>query len=195
MSKNSNFNKNIDQPFGWEPNEIIFNQNLSLKAKGLWLYMNAKPDGWYFASERIAKESTDGISSVRAALKELADNGLLKWKKQGDGRVIYTLESHCFPQGIKPELENLTLDNEPELENPIMRKSHNEKISLINNKEDDKERIIKKKTNDSALAEEMPSRITKKEISGVRYNRRPNETDEEFERRYYEERTVHITSS
>lgn len=43
-----NFNKNIDQPFGWEPNDIIFNPNLSLKAKGLWLYMNAKPDGWFF---------------------------------------------------------------------------------------------------------------------------------------------------
>lgn len=160
----SNFNKNIDQPFGWEPNEIIFNPNISLKAKGLWLYMNAKPDGWFFAAERIAKESTDGVASVRAALKELADCGLLKWKKQGDGRVIYTLESHCFPQSFpqetKPELENLTLGSDPDLEKPTMRKTHNAKIAVINNKEDNKERIKKKIDEASALAKKEPSRAS-----------------------------------
>lgn len=88
-----NFTKNIEQPFGWEPNAIIFAPNLSLKAKGLWLYMNAKPEGWYFASERIAEECSDGVTSIRAALKELTDAGLLSWKKQGDGRVVYTLEN------------------------------------------------------------------------------------------------------
>lgn len=154
----SNFNKNIEQPFGWEPNEIIFNPSLSLKAKGLWLYMNAKPDGWFFASERIAKESADGVSSVRAALKELASYGLLKWKKQGDGRIIYTLESHGFPQSFpqeaNPKLENLTLDTDPELENPTVGKPHCGKTSLINNKEDNKERINKKKTSSDSAMEE-----------------------------------------
>lgn len=160
----SNFKKNIDQPFGWEPNEIIFNPNLSLKAKGLWLYMNAKPDGWFFAAERIAKESNDGVSSVRSALKELASQGLLKWKKQGDGRVIYTLESHCFPQGFPqetdPELENRILGNDPHLEKPTMGKTHNEKTALINNKEDNKERIKKKIDEAPALAKKEPSRAS-----------------------------------
>ena len=160
----SNFNKHIEQPFGWEPNEIIFNPNISLKAKGLWLYMNAKPDGWFFAAERIAKESTDGVSSVRAALKELADCGLLKWKKQSDGRVIYTLESHCFPQSFpqetKPDLENLTLGNDPDLENRRMGKSQDGKIAVINNKEDDKESIKKKIVEASALAKKEPSRAS-----------------------------------
>lgn len=157
----SNFNKNIEQPFGWEPNEIIFNPNISLKAKGLWLYMNAKPDGWFFAAERIANESTDGVSSVRAALKELADCGLLKWKKQSDGRVIYTLQSHC-----KPNLENLTLGVDPDLENRRMGKSQNGKIAVINNKEDDKERIKKKIDEASALALEEPSRASNNKLLG-----------------------------
>ena len=61
-----NFQKNIEQPFGWEPNNIIFDPKLSLKAKGLWLYMNAKPEGWYFASERIAEECSDGVTSIGA---------------------------------------------------------------------------------------------------------------------------------
>ena len=160
----SNFNKNIDQPFGWEPNEIIFNPNLSLKAKGLWLYMNAKPDGWHFASERIAKENAEGITSIRATLKELAQAGLLKWKKQGDGRIIYTLESHCFPQSFpqetNPELENLTMEIDPKSENPTVGKPHNGKTSLINNKEENKERIIKKICEASASAIKEPSRAS-----------------------------------
>ena len=160
----SNFNKNIDQPFGWEPNEIIFNPNLSLKAKGLWLYMNAKPDGWHFASERIAKETSDGITSIRATLKELAEAGLLKWAKQGDGRIIYTLESHCFPQSFpqeaNPKSENLTLDTDPELENPTVGKPHCGKTSPINNKEENKERIIKKIDEASASAIKEPSRAS-----------------------------------
>lgn len=161
----SNFNKNIDQPFGWEPNEIIFNPNISLKAKGLWLYMNAKPDGWFFAAERIAKESTDGISSVRAALKELASYGLLKWKKQSDGRIIYILDSHIVAQSFthveKPELENLTLGGEPELENPTVGKMHSGKTALINNKEGNKERLNKKKGS-SDLAMDEPNQASYK---------------------------------
>lgn len=155
----SNFNKNIEQPFGWEPNEIIFNPNISLKAKGLWLYMNAKPDGWFFAAERIAKESTDGVSSVRTALKELAECGLLRWQKQSDGRVIYTLDSHIFPHVEKPELENLTLGDEPKLENRRMGKSQNGKIDTINNKEDNKERV-NKKTGSHDLANKEPNQAS-----------------------------------
>lgn len=170
----NNFNKNIDQPFGWEPNEIIFNPNLSLKAKGLWLYMNAKPDGWHFASERIAKETADGITSIRAALKELAEAGLLTWAKQGDGRIIYTLESHCLPSKNKPELENLTLDADPKSENPTVGKPHCGKTSPINNKEGNKERIKKKIDEASALALKEPSRassqfITRSELLAREY--------------------------
>ena len=166
----SNFNKHIDQPFGWEPNEIIFNPNLSLKAKGLWLYMNAKPDGWHFASERIAKENAEGITSIRAALKELAQAGLLKWKKQGDGRIIYTLESHGFPQSFpqesNPELENLTVDTDPKLENPTVGKPHCGKTSLINNKEENKERINKKIDEASAFAKNEQSLASNNKILG-----------------------------
>lgn len=170
----SNFKKNIDQPFGWEPNEIIFNPNLSLKAKGLWLYMNAKPDGWHFASERIAKETSDGITSIRSTLKELAKDGLLKWAKQGDGRIIYTLESHCipqsfpqsFPQEANPKSENLTLGTDPELENPTVGKPHCGKTSPINNKEDNKERINKNIDEAPALAKNEPSRASNNKILG-----------------------------
>lgn len=168
-----NFKKNIEQPFGWEPNAIIFAPNLSLKAKGLWLYMNAKPEGWYFASERIAEECSDGITSIRAALKELADAGLLSWKKQGDGRVVYTLENESALLVENPKSENLTLGADPKLENPTVGKPHCGKTSLINNKEDNKERIIIKK--EGSAGSYMASRPRRKDY----------ESDTAYEEAFY----------
>ena len=171
MSKN--FNKDIEQPFGWEPNTIIFAPALSLKAKGLWLYMNAKPDGWHFASERIAEECSDGITSIRAALKELAEAGLLTWKKQGDGRVVYTLKSEGNLLVENPKSENLTLGGDPKLENPTVGKPHCGKTSLINNKEDNKERIIIKKEGTAGL------------LATGRPRRKDYESEAEFDKAFY----------
>ena len=181
-----NFNKNIDQPFGWEPNDIIFNPNLSLKAKGLWLYMNAKPDGWFFASERISAECSDGVTSVRAALKELADAGLLRWKKKGDGRIVYTLESVSFPHVENPKSENLTLGTEPKLENPTVGKPHSGKTSPINNKEEDKERIKERKSDASAgLAGSGPA-------SRLNIKREDYADDSDYEKEFYKRNTVYL---
>lgn len=181
-----NFRKNIEQPFGWEPNEIIFNPNLSLKAKGLWLYMNAKPDGWYFASERIAEECSDGVTSIRAALKELAEAGLLSWKKQGDGRIIYTLESKSFPQVEHPKSENLTLGTDPKLENPTVGKPHSGKTSPINNKEDNKERIKERKSEFAGSAGKRPAGKLRRED----YN-----SDNDFEEAFYARNTVYLSAN
>lgn len=175
-----NFNKNIEQPFGWEPNTIIFAPNLSLKAKGLWLYMNAKPEGWYFASERIAEECSDGITSIRATLKELVNAGLLTWKKQGDGRVVYTLQNESALLVENPKSENLTLDADPKLENPTVGKPHSGKTSLINNKEDNKERIIIKKEGSASS------------LTAGRPKRRDYDSDLEYEKAFYRYNRIKI---
>lgn len=184
------FTKNIDQPFGWEPNEIIFDPNLSLKAKGLWLYMKAKPEGWYFASERIAEECRDGITSIRAALKELAEAGLLTHKKKGNGRVVYTLKTTSFPQGFPqvgyPESENLTLAMDPKLENPTVGKPHSGKTSPINNKEDNKERIyIKKDGVEAVLALEWPN-------SHLPMSKTNFTNEDNYEEEFYRRNTVYL---
>lgn len=181
-----NFTKNIDQPFGWEPNEIIFNPDLSLKAKGLWLYMNAKPDGWYFAAERIAEECADGATSVRTALKELAEFGLLTWKKKGDGRIIYTLESTSFPQKKHPDSENLNLGTDPDSENPKLGKPQIGESLTINNKEDNKERIIIKKEGVEAVsADSRPN-------SRLPVSRNKFDSENEYEKEFYRRNTVYL---
>lgn len=196
-----NFTKNIKRPFGWEPNEIIFNPNLSLKAKGLWLYMNSKPEGWHFAAERIAAECADGATSVRAGLKELADAGLLTRKKQGDGRIIYTLEMDAIRPVENPDSENLNLGPDPDSENPKLGKPQIGKTLTINNKEDNKERIIIKKEGqvvENSLDKEQKPNNTSAGLAGngpaSRLNIRRDDFDDDklYEKAFYERNTVHL---
>ena len=69
--------KKPNQGWAWIPNTILQNKNLTLKAKGLWAYLNSKPEGWDFSAERIAAEQADGREAVKSALRELENAGLL----------------------------------------------------------------------------------------------------------------------
>ena len=69
--------KKPNQGWAWIPNTILQNKNLTLKAKGLWAYLNSKPDGWECSAERIAAEQADGREAVKSALRELESAGLL----------------------------------------------------------------------------------------------------------------------
>lgn len=61
-------------------NHIIHSKVLSWSAKGIYLYLNSKPDGWDFSTERIAKETSDSKYATSQALKELIRFGLLERK-------------------------------------------------------------------------------------------------------------------
>ena len=51
---------------------------LVLRAKGLFAYIQGKPDKWNFSAERIALECKEGLQSVRSALRELETFGYLQ---------------------------------------------------------------------------------------------------------------------
>lgn len=80
----------INAPFGWCYTDILNDPNLSLKAKGLWTFIQSKPEGWRFSERRIAQQTLDGLASVRSGLQELMDAGLLKRyiEKDANGLVI-----------------------------------------------------------------------------------------------------------
>ena len=58
-------------------NELLNNENISLKAKGLFAFLQSKPDNWNFSKERIAKQLKEGVSSLKTAYKELKKEGYL----------------------------------------------------------------------------------------------------------------------
>ena len=86
----NNFKKQV-VPFTQVPNNLLYNPDISFKAKGLWAYMSAKPEGWYFSADRIAEETKEERKAILAGLKELSENGYITAKKKSDGRIEYTL--------------------------------------------------------------------------------------------------------
>jgi hypothetical protein len=67
----------LNKTYGIAPNNVLNDVELSFKAKGLYTYIQSKPDGWDFSVERIALQSKDGRESVAAGLKELENAGYL----------------------------------------------------------------------------------------------------------------------
>lgn len=121
--------------FSWIPNAILNDKNLSLKAKGLWVYINGKPEGWQFSAERIAAQNGDGTKAVISAIKELESAGFLVRERQPSGRVIYSLlPKKSFSQkGKVPKRQN---DKIGKISNKdlIVKKNNSKKDSLIKDK-------------------------------------------------------------
>lgn len=69
--------KRFKHDFTQVPNKIINNKDLSLKAKGLWLYIASKPEEWDYSVKGTSSQSKDGIDSVTSGTKELEKMGYL----------------------------------------------------------------------------------------------------------------------
>ena len=59
------------------PNQVIKDDRLSFKAKGLYTHLISKPDNWTFYIDEMVRSSKDGKSSVQSGLKELEKYGYL----------------------------------------------------------------------------------------------------------------------
>jgi len=92
------------------PNSILNNEELSLKAKWLFWYIQSKPDDWDFSAERIAQNHKDWIDSVMAWLKELEINWFLeriKYKNElWHWEIDYILHESSINSTWKPSLGN-----------------------------------------------------------------------------------------
>lgn len=62
---------NLSHRYGITPNEILNDPRLSFKAKGLYGYIQSKPDGWEFSADKILTQTKDGRDGINAGLNEL----------------------------------------------------------------------------------------------------------------------------
>lgn len=175
----TNFKKAVTIPYTQVPNDVLYDGKLSLKAKGLWAYMNAKPSGWFFSADRIAEECSDGREAILAGLRELVAAGLLLAKRKGDGRMEYTLFHN-------PQWENPIVGHEPQSENPTVGKPHDGKTPLIINKEDNKKRDKEKNSDPAANMFPTPAApAMDKPACRQRPKRSDYKTDDEYENAMY----------
>lgn len=129
----------INNRFWIIPNRLLNDPNISWKAKGLFWYLQSKPDDWDFAVSRICKESKDGEKATISWIKELEKAWYLKRQKFQNTKGHWDIEYILFDNPIaenrqeeKPVAEN------PHAQNPVAEnRQTNKKRSTkkeINNK-------------------------------------------------------------
>ena len=158
----------IKDRFATTPNALLYNSNISLRAKGLFAYIQGKPDKWNFSAERIALECKEGLQSVRSSLRELETFGYLQRVKyqneKGHWEWDYIL--HSAPSNPADEnrpTENHTTENHTNINKTDIIKKDNNKInnnninfeqllSFLNSKTDRDFKVINKQVQGKYLA-------------------------------------------
>lgn len=119
--------------FGTAPNLLLNNKKISLKAKGLYTFMNSKPENWEFSYNGLQSQLLEQKSAIKTAIKELEKYGYLIRKK-------YKKENGQWGWEYQ-----LTMVNYPSIENPSMEKPSMENIVDISKKElSKKDKVIKR---------------------------------------------------
>lgn len=130
----------IQKKYGIAPNELLNNENISLKAKGLFVFLQSKPENWSFSTERISKQTADGISSTRGALQELEK---FKYLKRTPTKKGSKFDGYEYTLYEKPSAENQTTENQT-----------SENLHTLSKKENSKKEIVRKNSTESKESDE-----------------------------------------
>jgi hypothetical protein len=98
-------------------NDVLRDESLSFRARGLLASILSRPDNWTIKSELLAQQGKEGRDAIRTALKELRDAKYLHLEKvrNDDGtfttvQVVYDRPT-AFPQ-VAPETVNQASENQ-----------------------------------------------------------------------------------
>lgn len=80
--------KKYDMGFTPVLNELLYNKDISLIAKGLYAYLFSKPDGWEFHLSSMQKELKESAERIRNAIKELINYGYIIRRQENKGGVF-----------------------------------------------------------------------------------------------------------
>ena len=99
-------------PFGSAPNTLLYDTELSLKAKGLYVFMEAKPEGWNFTASSMAKQLKESRKTILLIMQELKKHEWITYKKNKNGSGVYELQNGAIdiPQETVKSTE-ITEDN------------------------------------------------------------------------------------
>ena len=119
-------------------NKLINDSRISLKAKGIMLYMLSKPENWKYNPKEIAKNSKDGLDSVYSGIKELIEAGYISRTRHSDGTVDYFV----FEDIEENDIVDFSKKENPNRENPNRENPNRENPDVYKRKNTNKERII-----------------------------------------------------
>ncbi|POH18617.1 DnaD domain protein [Fructilactobacillus sanfranciscensis] len=108
--------KQYEKRYTVTDNQLIEDNRLSWKARGIFTYLWAQSDDWEFYEVEVTKHAPDGRDSLRTGLKELEKFGYLKRTiKRDKGRfnkydwILSDTPMLDFPNSEKPNSGNPTL--------------------------------------------------------------------------------------
>ena len=126
-------------------NAVLADDHISFRAKGVLVYLLGKPDNWQVSERHLATVGNDGVTAIRAALKELELAGYIqRHRKQGlNGRFEWESVVYDEPQPAQlglsgtdesndePCSENLSMDEPPCLGFPCTEEPCVENLGVI----------------------------------------------------------------
>ena len=130
----------IKEQYSVVPNELVSSPDISLKAKGLFAFLQSKPDGWRFSRDRIVSQLKEGKKAIQAAINELEEHGYLervladKIDNKWNGYDYYLYQKGFASKGVRPSRD-------------MMQKGVN-----ISKKESSKKDVVKKNNNIAATS-------------------------------------------
>ena len=81
----------------------INDNRLSMRARGVLVWLLDKPDGWRIDSAGIARHCSEGRDAIRTALRELETHGYLRREKAQNPDGTWTTESLLYERPPTPE--------------------------------------------------------------------------------------------
>lgn len=100
-------------------NEILRDNRLSFRARGILVSILSRPDNWRTNAESLANESIEGRGAILTALKELETIGYLERTKHQNAQGHWISDSLIFdtpkfkkPTSVEPTSENSTVIKE-----------------------------------------------------------------------------------
>ena len=108
-------------------NALIQNPDISLKAKGLMIYMLSVPDDWDYSISGLSVKCREGKSAIRSAIEELMEHGyitrsLVRNANGTIGGYEYVVYEEQQPSCENPTTENPTSENRTEQINNLTNK-------------------------------------------------------------------------
>jgi len=137
--------------FTQAPSRLVKDKDISLAAKGLFAFMQDKPDNWNFTIKSMSKQLKEGENAIRTCLNQLREFGWITYTKHSDGTGTYSLNfapERSNPNDENPHEENHHMDKpsdenpndeNPHEENPMMGKSSRIKQTDSLNRQIDKQ--------------------------------------------------------
>ena len=128
--------------------EVVYDFELSDRARFLYVYMACKPDGWEFYQDKVAEELGYKKDTLRKYMDELIKRGWIEEKQQQNNGKFGALEYIIRIERKKGE--NLPIREKPDTEKTRYGKNPNQRdidnISSDTNVSSDKEEIYNRES-------------------------------------------------